>query len=135
VLLVVNALALRVLLALDAGLLARTHAVVGGGVGFGSTDPRLTGFEMSGLAVSQLAGFDPSRDALLLLGIALDVGLQAPRRRRIRIARDGVVLLVVDLPADLILLAVDLGLLGAGQRAVLEIARPWCSIRCSWRSS
>src|SRR5262249_38151104 len=79
VLLVVHAVALVVLLALDLALLDGTDVSVGCGIRLGTRDVRLTAFEMPGFLVGQRAVVDAVGDALLLIRIALHVGLQALR--------------------------------------------------------
>src|SRR5690242_5606434 len=105
-------------------LLLRADVTVGRGIGFIAIDPRLAALEVAGLPVGQAPRIDAVGDALLLVGVALHVGLQAPRRGRVRIAGRAVVLVAIDVVADMVLLAVDLRLLLRRQRAAaLQIVR------------
>src|SRR5581483_4413844 len=70
-----------------------------------------------------LAGLHAALDALLLIEVAADVGLQALRRRRVRIAGRGIVLCAIDVLIGARLLAIELLLLLRADPAVLEIAR------------
>src|SRR5262249_19615107 len=72
----------------------------------------------------QLIVVDAVGDALLLVCIALHVRLQALRRGGVWIAGRGVVLVVVDVAADLVLLAVDASFFLRRERAAfLQVVR------------
>src|SRR5262249_6516340 len=62
-------------------------------------------------------------DALLLVGVALDIGLHSLRRRRVRVARLSVVLLAGDIPAGAVLLAREPRFFRGRKRSVLHRAR------------
>jgi len=68
-----------VLAALDVRLLSGADMAVRRGIGFVAVDPRLAAFEMPGFLVRQRSVIDAVGDALLLIGVALHVGLQALR--------------------------------------------------------
>ncbi len=79
VLLVVDARALMILLALDARLLARADMAVRARVRLAAIDVRLAALQRAGLVVAQLTRADALVDARLLVDVALHVGLHALR--------------------------------------------------------
>src|SRR5437773_1375380 len=120
VLLAVDAGALAVLAPLDAPLLFRAHLAVGAGARFGAIDARFAALEFGCLARGEAAGLHALLDACLLVDVALHVGLHALRGGRVRIAGLRVVLLAVDVAADLVLLAREAGLLPRAESAVAK---------------
>src|SRR2546421_4940972 len=123
VLLFVDAAALAVLGLLDAALLARADLAVGAGARFLAVDARFAALEARGFAVGEAARLHALLDALLLIDVALDVGLHALRRGRVRVAGLRIVLLAVDVAAHAVLLARKAHLLGGRELAVLHGAR------------
>src|SRR5438874_2360282 len=123
VLLFVDAAALAVLGLLDAALLARANLAVGAGARFLAVDARFAALEARGFAVGEAARLHALLDALLLIDVALDVGLHALRRGRVRVAGLRIVLLAVDVAAHAVLLARKARLLGGRELAVLHGAR------------
>src|SRR5262245_66191753 len=123
VLLAVDAPALVVLRALDAVLLARAHVPIGAGAPFHARVARLAALELRGLAGGQAPRLQALLDALLLVDVALHVRLHALRRGGVRIAGLRVVLLAVDVAADLVLLTREARLLRGREPAVLHGAR------------
>src|SRR6185312_72206 len=118
-----DALAVAVVGALDAPLLARADAaVVGARHVFHVVDMRLAALHARVLAVGELAGLHAVGQTLLLVRVALRVGLQSARRGRVRVARDRVVLVLVDSVAVAVLHVLDLRVLGLGHRAVAHVA-------------
>src|SRR5438874_12340303 len=120
VLLFVDAAALAVLGLLDAALLARANLAVGAGARFLAVDARFAALEARGFAVGEAARLHALLDALLLIDVALDVGLHALRRGRVRVAGLRVVLLAVDVAAHAVLLARKARLFGRRELAVLH---------------
>src|SRR6266850_821899 len=120
VLLAVDLAALAVLALLDAPLLARADVAVGAGARFEPAVARLAALELRRLAGGEAAGLHALLDAALLVDVALHVGLHALRRGRARIAGLRVVLLAVDVAADLVLLARQAGLLRRAKGAVAQ---------------
>src|SRR2546425_3339860 len=123
VLLAVDAAAFAVLALLDAPLLAGAHVAVGAGARFRTRVARLAALELRRLAGGEAAGLHALLDALLLVDVALNVGLHALRRGRVRVAGLRVVLLAVDVAAHLVLLARKARLLRGAELAVLHRAR------------
>src|SRR5436309_938813 len=80
----------------------------------------LAALEPGRFPVCQLARRHALLDAPLLVDVALHVGLHALRRGRVRIAGLRVVLLAVDIAADLVLLAREAGLLRRAESAVAK---------------
>src|SRR5450432_1004968 len=104
-------------------LFARADVAIGRGIGFIARFALLPSFQVSGFRIRQLTGFDAVGNALLLVGVALHVSLQALQRGRIRVARRRVVLVAIDIAIGQILLVLDPRFFLRRQRTVAHIPR------------
>src|SRR5438132_8352521 len=123
VLLAADLAALAVLVLLDAPLFARSDLAVGAGARFEARVARLAALELRRFAGGEAARLHTLLDPVLLVDVALYIGLHALRRGGVRVALLRVVLLAVDVAADLVLLARKARLLGRRELAVLHGAR------------
>jgi hypothetical protein len=119
VLVAVDLAGLAVLFPVDLGSLrGRKFAAVGLPVSAHLLiDSRLIFFEMGSLSGGQLATLDPLGNAILLILLTF-----ANFALGIRILHGSVVLILVDLPGNLILLLIQRGFICGGQFSIIQLA-------------